>query len=172
MVIGNVLLIVLIMFSFPVAEKVRDLFESVNLPHHVKMVKGLEKIFRVLLVMSFFTLIIELCITEKSVLWQDLSLNATLLILIACAMFVFVMVFFKFYCLWRFISVELLIRRLAKGNRAAWNSSIHCFSCCWFICYCSAFRCNYIVLVLITIKKSSCPLTGRSSLHYTDEMKI
>ena len=80
MVIGNVLLIVLIMFSFPVAEKVRDLFESVNLPHHVKMVKGLEKIFRVLLVMSFFTLIIELCITEKSVLWQDLSLNATLLI--------------------------------------------------------------------------------------------
>lgn len=116
MVIGNVLLIVLIMFSFPVAEKVRDLFESVNLPHHVKMVKGLEKIFRVLLVMSFFTLIIELCITEKSVLWQDLSLNATLLILIACAMFVFVMVFFKFYCLWRFISVELLIRRLAKGE--------------------------------------------------------
>ena len=63
------------MFSFPVAEKVRDLFESVNLPHHVKMVKGLEKIFRVLLVMSFFTLIIELCITEKSVLWQDLSLK-------------------------------------------------------------------------------------------------
>ncbi len=116
MVIGNVLLIVLIMFSFPVAEKVRDLFESVNLPHHVKMVKGLEKIFRVLLVMSFFTLIIELCITEKSVLWQDLSLNATLLILIACAMFVFVMVFFKFYCLWRFISVELLIRRLVKGE--------------------------------------------------------
>lgn len=116
MVIGNVLLIVLIMFSFPVAEKVRDLFESVNLPHHVKMVKGLEKIFRVLLVMSFFTLIIELCITEKSVLWQDLSLNATLLILIACAMFVFVMVFFKLYCLWRFISVELLIRRLAKGE--------------------------------------------------------
>ena len=116
MVIDNVLLIVLIMFSFPVAEKVRDLFESVNLPHHVKMVKGLEKIFRVLLVMSFFTLIIELCITEKSVLWQDLSLNATLLILIACAMFVFVMVFFKFYCLWRFISVELLIRRLAKGE--------------------------------------------------------
>ena len=116
MVIGNVLLIVLIMFSFPVAEKVRDLFESVNLPHHVKMVKGLEKIFRVLLVMSFFTLIIELCITEKSVLWQGLSLNATLLILIACAMFVFVMVFFKFYCLWRFISVELLIRRLATGE--------------------------------------------------------
>ena len=31
-------------------------------------------------------------------------------------MFVFVMVFFKFYCLWRFISVELLIRRLAKGE--------------------------------------------------------
>ena len=114
--ITNILFIILLMTSFPAAEKVREIFEKINLPYHAKMVKGIVKIFSVLMVMSVLSLIGGLFFTGKHNLFSNMSGEAAISVLIGLSLFIFASVFFKLYCLWRFMSVFSLISCLSKGK--------------------------------------------------------